>query len=320
MSFEATEKTPGAGPRAPLWCAVLALATLVTAHSALADEFDQFTHARNAFEAGDYAVAASRFEALLEGGLRNPALILECHKLAAVAYLFVDDREWAEHHFIELLTISPDYTLDPMMFPIDVLDFFTEVKQKNDDRIAELARARAAEEARRRKAEEARRRSEAEKLKRNVYVERTRRQNLLFVAFLPLGIGQFQNGDNVKGGLLMGSQLLLGATALTTYILHENLRPRSREPFSSPQERADYEQLESVYRITNRAALVGFGAVAVVGIIDALYNFEPETVTWRKAREDEVPEHLKPQAESARTAVYPLVGEASVGLVVSGEF
>lgn len=320
MSSESFEMRACRGLRPLLWCAALAAATLVMPTAVGADEFDQFTRASNAFEAGDYAEAASRFEALLEGGLRNPALVLECHKLAAVSYLFVDDKEWAEHHFVELLTISPDYALDPMMFPIDVLDFFTEVKQKNDDRIEALARARAAEEARKRKAEEERRRQQAEKLKRNVYVERTRRQNLLLVAVLPYGIGQFQNGDNVKGGLLLGSQLLLSATALTTYILHESLRPQAAEPFSSTREREDYEQLERVYRITNRAALVGLGAVAAVGIIDALHNFEPETVTWRKAREQDVPDRLKPTQESARTRIYPLVGETTVGLGLSGEF
>jgi len=298
--------------------ALVWFAVLLHAGVATADEFDRFAYARNAYEAGEYEAAVTRFETLLESEPRNPALVLEAYKLLGVSYLFVGNKERAEETFIKLLTRSPDYTLDPLVFPIDVVDFFTVVKDKNDEQIAALAAARAAEEEARRKAEEEARLAELEKLKRNVYIERTRRENSLLVAMLPLGAGQFQNGDNLKGALFLGGEVLLGVTALTTYILHEGLRPRSERPFSSTADRKAYEQLEKGYRITNQASLVALGVVTTVGIIDALYGFERETVSWQPVKEQEVPDDLRYKPATAK--LVPIVGDSMVGLGAAGTF
>jgi tetratricopeptide (TPR) repeat protein len=304
--------------RAAALVVLLALVALLAPRAVCADEFDRFAYARNAYEAGEYEAAVTRFEALLASEPRNPALVLEAYKLLGVSYLFVGNKERAEETFIKLLTRSPEYTLDPLVFPIDVVDFFTVVKDKNDEQIAALAAARAAEEEARREAEEAARQAALEKLKRNVYIERSRRENSLLVAMLPLGAGQFQNGDNLKGALFLGGEVLLGATALTTYILHEGLRPRSERPFSSPSDRKAYEQLEKGYRITNQASLVALGVLTTIGIIDALYGFERETVTWHPVKEKDVPDELRYKPVAAR--LMPVVGDSMVGLGAAGTF
>jgi tetratricopeptide (TPR) repeat protein len=286
--------------------------------SAAADEFDQFAIAKNAFEAGEYEVAVTRFEELLSAEPKNPALVLETHKLLGVSYLFVGNRHEAEANFLKLLTLSPEYSLDPMVFPIDVVDFFTEIKQKNDERLAEFARARAAEEAARRKAEEEARRKELEKLARTFYLERSREEKSLLVALMPLGAGQFQNGEKLKGALFLGGELLLGATAVTTYFLHEGLRPRSKEPFTSTSDREAYERLEAGYRITNHASLVALAVVATVGIIDSLYNFERETIIWKEVEEGDVPDDVKPTLSKA--ALVPFATENAIGLSATASF
>lgn len=299
--------------------ALLAVALLAAAPPAAGDEFDDFTKARNAYEAGEYAVAVERFTALLAAEPRNPAIVLESQKLLGVSYLFVGDQAAAEAALLKLLALSPDFALDPMLFPIEVIDFFTDVKARNDERLAALSRARAAEEETRRQAEEERRLAEIEKLKRNVYLERDRRQRSWLVALLPLGAGQFQNDEPVKGGLFLGGELLLAATAVTTFALHEDLRSRASEPFESKEDRERYERLEQGLRIANQVSLGALAAVAIAGIVDAAVRFEKETVTWQPVDENEIPEHLRP-GQGARTRIIPLVGESSLGLGAAGSF
>jgi hypothetical protein len=235
-----------------------------------------------------------------------------------ISYLFEGDRAKAEAHFYELLTISPTYQLDPMVYPMEVVDAFTDVKRKNNERIETLARAQAAEDEKRRAAELKRRAAEAEALKQTVYVERTRTERSLFVAFLPLGVGQFQNGDKVKGALFLTSELLLAGGALTTFILHESLRPRSTQPLESASERESYESAEAGYRIANQACLVALGVVAVSGVIESVYSFRRESVAWGPVDEKEVPRKLRPGRTSASIA--PWAGDRALGLSVAGEF
>lgn len=297
-------------------CAALAVAAPARL---AADEFDDFTKARNAYEGGEYAAAVERFTALLASEPRNPAIVLESQKLLGVSYLFVGDQIAAEAALLKLLTLSPEFELDPMLFPIEVIDFFTDVKARNDERLAALTRARASEEAVRRKAEEERRLAEIEKLKRNVYLERSREQRSWLVAVLPLGSGQFQNGEPVKGVLFLGGELLLGAAAATTFALHEDLRDRAKEPFESPDDREAYERLESGLRIANQVSLGVLAAVVVAGVIDSVVRFEKETVTWQPVEERDVPENLRP-AGAARARIVPVFGESAVGLGAAGSF
>jgi tetratricopeptide (TPR) repeat protein len=278
-----------------------------------ADEFDDFTKARNAYEGGEYQAAVERFTALLAAEPRNPVIVNESLKLLGVSYLFVGDPAAAEAALLKLLTLSPDFELDPMLFPIEVIDFFTDVKARNDERLAALARARATEEEARRKAEEKHRLAEIEKLKRNVYLERSTEKRSWLVALLPLGAGQFQNGEPVKGALFLGGEVLLGAAAATTFGLHESLRDRAAEPFESAEDRESYERLEQGLRIANQVSLGALAAVAVAGIIDSAVRFERERVTWQPVEEREVPENLRPGG-SARLRIAPLAGDSAVGL------
>jgi tetratricopeptide (TPR) repeat protein len=297
------------------------LAVLALAQPArlAADEFDDFTKARNAYEGGEYAAAVERFTALLASEPRNPAIVLESQKLLGVSYLFVGDQAAAEAALLKLLTLSPEFELDPMLFPIEVIDFFTDVKARNDERLAALTRARASEEAARRQAEEERRLAEIEKLKRNVYLERNLERRSWLVAILPLGAGQFQNDEPVKGALFLGGELLLGAAVATTFALHEDLRDRAGEPFESPDDREAYERLESGLRIANQVSLGALAAVAVAGIIDSAIRFEKETVIWQPVDEREVPRDLRPGGTPA-ARIAPLLGESVVGLGVGGSF
>lgn len=303
-----------------MWTAVLAAAIAAFSFVAMADEFERFGWAKNAFDSGNYEESVSRFEKILKNEVSNPALVSECHMLLAVSYLFVGDKANAEFHFNELLTLSPDYSPDPLVFPIEVIDFFTEIKAKNKDRLAALVQARAEEKAKKEKAEQAKRKADMEKLKRNVYLERKVTENSFLVAAMPLGAGQFQNGDTIKGVFFLTGELVLGASALTTFILHEGLRSRSTQPFSSPKKREEYERLEIGYRVANQGSLVALAVLTATGIVDAIYNFRKETESWRNIDETNVPTKLRPGRSGDKLSSDLRVNVGPMFLGVSSSF
>ena len=161
---------------------------------AAADEFQDFANAKNAYEAGEYETAVARFEELRAAAPKNKGLVEELHKLLGVSYLFLGNKGKAEENFLELLSADPEFALDPLVFPIDVVDFFAEVKGRHAERLSALAAARAAEEEAKKRAEEEKRLLEIERLKRNVYLGREVERRSLLVAVMPFGAGQFQNG------------------------------------------------------------------------------------------------------------------------------
>ncbi len=283
------------------------------------DETDDFANAKNAFEAGEYEAAINRFNSLLQAGLQNPGLLLETHKLLGICYLFTGNREAAKDQFTKLLTRSPKYSLDPLLYPIEVVDFFTEIKQRNEKRLEELAEMQALQAKKRREEEELRRQAEIEKLRRNVYVERSRVQHSRLVAAIPFGAGQFQNGHKLKGALFLSFELAFTGASIVTYFLHAGLRSRAAKPFDNPNQREEYETREKAYRIANYVSLGVLGGVVVAGLIDSFYFFRPETVSWKSVEENQVPRDLRP---GAKKKVSLLLGPGQRGFVlgVLGEF
>jgi tetratricopeptide (TPR) repeat protein len=294
-----------------------ALVLLVAARGA-ADEFQEFANAKNAYEAGEYQTAVARFEELRASQPKNKGLVEELHKLLAVSYLFLGNKAKAEENFLELLSADPEFALDPLVFPIDVIDFFAEVKGRHAERLSALAAARAAEETAREEAAAEKRRLEIERLKRNVYLGRETERRSLLVAVLPFGAGQFQNGHKIKGGLLLGGELLLTTAAITTFVLHERLRSAAADPFTSISERQRYEDLEAGYRIANTASVVALGAVVIAGIVDSLFYFRKEVVTWNRLEERDVPKELRPKPVAAIVAPFPT--EGGLGIAAAARF
>ncbi len=293
----------------------------VTAADVRADEYGLFSNAKNAFDAGEYEVAVQRFEELVASNIQNPALVLESYKLLAISYLFAGNRASAEKTFTELLTRSPDFKLDPLLYPMEVIDVFAKVKQRNEKRLEELARARAEEEKRRVAEEKRRRKEEMERLTRNVYIERTRQERSLFVALMPLGAGQFQNGHKTKGVIFLSSEVVLGTAAVVSYFLHSGLRPDAEDPPEDPEIRRNYQIREQAYRLTNHISLGLLAGMIIWGIADSMYHFRKTDVSWRKVDEREVPKNLRPHTKLRRSLKVTIFAEKQ-GVVagIAGRF
>jgi len=251
---------------------------------ARASDFDDFEAARSAYESADYAIAAQRFEKLGGGDtprLTNRSLLLETKKYLGASYLFLGKLQKAEAEFERLLRLDPQYILDPLAFPEEVQRQFSRVKARLDSerRVAEEEQRREQERLSRKESE----RIEGEqkrwaRLTALAQEERVLQQRSRWIALMPCGIGQVQNGHASLGAVLAVSEVSLLLVSLVSWGVHENLR--GVNPDAS--ERDEYHLTERVSRYTNQLSLGLFGVIAITGIIDAQVRFEGDSARTRK--------------------------------------
>ena len=99
-----------------------------------------------------------------------------------------------------------------------------------------------------------------------------------WIALIPFGIGQVQNGHASLGAILAVSEVSLLLVSLVSWGVHENLRGKT----AVGDQRDNYNLTERVSRYTNQVSLGLFGAIAITGIIDAQVRFEGDGQRIRK--------------------------------------
>ena len=251
---------------------------------ARANDFEDFEAARSAYESADYAVAAQRF-AKLGGGdtpsLTNRSLLLEAKKYLGASYLFIGKLQLAEAEFERLLRMDSQYILDPLSFPEEVQRLFTRVKARLDSerRVAEEEQRREQDRLSRKETERiAGEQQRWARLTALAQEERVWQQRSRWIALMPFGIGQVQNGHASLGAILAVSEVSLLLVSLVSWGVHENLR--GQNPVA--EERDNYNLTERVSRYTNQVSLGLFSVIAITGIIDAQVRFEGDGARTRK--------------------------------------
>ena len=245
----------------------------------------ELKRARDRFEFGAYGDAAGALRQMLAG---NPELTeeeaVEAYRLLGMSEFYLNDLPHARAAFVSLLSHEPDYALDPFLVPPALVEFFDRVKREHEPALAPLRERKRALRAEQRLADEAKRRLLAEEASRTgppTKVVRVQERLYLF-NWMPLGAGQFQNGERAKGTAIAAGQVVAGLVNLTALVLHNQLaddRTRtcisgqpgcSRPPYSDSDRRL-LRNVEAVKYVS--AAL--FWALYGYGVWDAHRNFVP---------------------------------------------
>jgi len=288
--------------------AVLALFAALAPRAVHADDLADFERARAAYDAQRYAEAVQKLELLVGGPtprLTTRAIVLEARKYLGASYLFVARRADAERQFAALLADDPQYQIDPTSFPTEVREVFASVRTRLEREARLRAEAHERELAAERAAEAARLERERERLERLQELALTETflvEHSRFIAALPFGIGQFQNGHSGLGMFFAVSEGALLATAITMKILFDTLPSDSGYSDINGIDGPAAQSLSDAYRITNVVALSVLAAVMVVGIVDAEIRFVP-SVTRTRARV--VPASLRDPTPTATLGVGP---------------
>jgi hypothetical protein len=200
---------------------------------------------------------------------------------------------------------------DPVLFPAQVRDLFFQVKS---DFLEEVRRAqdeqlKQAQRLEAEKAERARReRLRVQRLERLAAQEVVVHQNQRWVAALPFGIGQFQNGDRVLGALFLTTEAAL--LAATIAAVSRQLGIHSTADGGQNVRVADLfnEPLQVAHRVELLAG-AGFIVLAGLGVLEAQLNFVPEVyVGTRPRRTHPEPLSAASTAPEGRAATFGFSG------------
>jgi len=252
----------------------------------------------SAYDAGEYETAEARLRALLDRDppIANQALVIEIHKYLGATLMFLGRRTDAEKQFETLLRLDPDYELDPVLFPTDILDTFYKVKLGIADELAAIKKKKADEAAKATAEKEARKADLKKKIieaSKPVYLSSSKLVRHPIVALVPFGVGQLQNGQALKGFLFMGGEAGLLAANIALYAMSEFYKSKFRE---STARWTAYKKSFANFKIATNITAGVLIAAMVAGIIDALVYFVrlgKEPSAYVPVKEQDVPPDLK---------------------------
>jgi tetratricopeptide (TPR) repeat protein len=249
----------------------------------------ELKRAKDRFEFGAYAEAAGALRQLLSG---SPTLAdaeaVDAYRMLGIAEYQLGDKLAARAAFVNLLSFDPDYALDPFLVPPPIVEFFDAVKKEHEPTLGPLRERRRELREQQRMADEARRRLLTEEQSRTgppgkiVRVE----ERVYLFNWMPLGAGQFQNGDRAKGAAIAAGQIVLGLVNVSAIVFHNQIaqdrtrtcisgQPGCSRPPYSDSDRSLLSQIDAVKYVS--AGL--FWALYGWGVWDAHRNFIPRVET-----------------------------------------
>ncbi|WP_437922897.1 hypothetical protein WMF37_28170 [Sorangium sp. So ce291] len=296
-------------PRRLVAAAASALALCAAGGPARADDMQQFEVAKTRFDAGHYEEAVTRFAAMLDPAntpcergatdaaskpcrISEPDLVERARGLAAAALVALRRTSEADAYIEQILLDNPAYAPNPAVFQPEVIDRFSAVRARMRARIEEMTRQKAeaqrAERLRIERGREDERRWIAD-LQRLAGRERVVERNSRWIAMLPFGVGQFQNGDDGLGWFFLVSQAVAGGTSIVSALAlssYENVDVTPAPPVDggTPGQSVDIEALNrriGTAAAVNRVAFGAFATLVAAGIAHAQITFVPQTVAFR---------------------------------------
>jgi hypothetical protein len=98
-----------------------------------------------------------------------------------------------------------------------------------------------------------------------------------WLAAVPFGAGQFQNGDVGLGIFFAAAEGTFGATSIATVVAVNLLASRDVGPDPRGAHRASLNKSIHTLTVANGVAFTGFALLAVSGVIEAQVNFTRKT-------------------------------------------
>lgn len=316
------DASPRVSRAALRWCVVAALfgVVLMSGRTAFAQGRVEVEKARAAYLARNYSEAEERLRVLIDPktGLKEISLLSQARMYLGAVVLAQGKRDAAVDGFEKMILEDPSFEPDPLSFPGDVVNLFFDVRGQLQEKIRQAAQnAARLEAARRMRAEEERRRHDAwlAQVKQMATEEKVTVRHNRLIAFLPFGVGQFQNGDRVLGWTLLATEAACIVGTGVTVPMFSYARGRAEDEARS----GDLERQAQLYqdradniRTVNLSFAGAFAALAITGIVQANLAYVSETVEIRKRELPPLSRLMPVLAPLAKSEA----GAASAGLFV----
>ncbi|MDX9722694.1 MAG: hypothetical protein RBU37_18245, partial [Myxococcota bacterium] len=217
--------------------------------------------------------------------------LLEAFLLLGVAAHELERPEQAEHYFLSLLRLDPEYQQEALIqVPQSASLFFEQVRLEHDAELREIMASRVGSGV----------------LLETVYVTVEQQQNQFWICFLPFGAGQFQNDQDDWGYTLLGLQTAALGINVLGAVMVELIRGSTHTFTRDERARAE------AWQLTQLSAGAVFLVFYAVGVIHAAVEFEEvRTTLLPPTRED---------PSNSAVELLPMIGMDSLGLGLSLRF
>jgi hypothetical protein len=173
-------------------------------------------------------------------GFEDEAQFIERYRMLGVCYFRIGQKNKAEEELTHLLFIQPDYELDQFATPPAVIELFERLKENVKAKSMELERQK----------------EHAVDKPKIIEKETIYRRTSMVPAFIPFGVGQFENNQITKGALIASAEVVTLGANISFYWW----------------KRASGEGTYNLAQTLQFVAIGAFGALYIYGVIDALLN------------------------------------------------
>jgi hypothetical protein len=274
---------------AATWLVVASCLAGAGSREARADAFSDLEKAHNAYVAHKYDDAESRLRALLDphtGTLKDPDTVADARMYLGASLLAQGKKADAATVFEQLLRDKPDYQPDPLRVTLQATDALIDARSRLREELA----ASMAEKVRQAQEEKARLEAEKQKaaqrlamLEKLASEETVTERHSRWLALLPFGVGQFQNGQTGLGiGFLVVESLAVIGNVVSQIILLYNENQTSNAVSTGSLTAAGYHARARDAYYAGDIFAAGFAATAIAGIVHAQLTFVPERVEVRQ--------------------------------------
>lgn len=262
---------------------------LLVARTSAADPLGDLEKAHNAYVAHKYGDAEGRLRALLDeqtGTLKDPDNIADARMYLGAVLVEEGRKGEADQTFEKLLLDKPDYKYDPLNVSTEAINAFLDAQA----RLRETIRSRQDKKAREEQAKKAKAELERERatmrlamLEKMASEERVVERHSRWIALLPFGVGQFQNGARDLGWVFLSTEgLLVVGSAVGAAVTYYEAQQASDAISTGNGSAAHYYSAKaSDAFVVGDLLAAGFLVTAIVGAIQAELKFVPETVEVR---------------------------------------
>ncbi len=212
---------------------------------------------KQAYEYGDYKTAIQLAKSALMHDLL-PEQEKEMLMLLGLCQYLQKQYSKAKQTFEQLLLKDPDYKLDPLYVPPQIIDFFDDLRKQMEPQLRPI-RERIARQ---------KREQERKKPKKAIEVKVVR--NMRALNFLPFGVGQFQNHQYIKGYIILGAEAAALVLNIASYITVKALAG------ADGKYTEEDARMAKAFQIVQYSAAATFAALWIYGTVDGLIYFVPE--------------------------------------------
>lgn len=243
--------------------------------------------------------------------LRDPDVIETARIYHATCLIGLDKVELADEPLRAAIRKNPQMRApDSLIFPQKVVDRFLKVRE---ELYAELRAAERAEIDKARREAREKQQQDSEDWARMLLLERLARQEVVvtknrrWIAVVPFGAGQFQNGDETLGWVFLGTEAALGVTALTSLAVYSHLQSGVdavvARRLAVPQSVQDRMRDWHLALTLSSYAFIG---AAALGVLQGQLAFVPEVRAVRERKLPDLPQggvKVRPEVSGGRDSV-----------------